>query len=366
MTQQQNTWDPRFSEIRMARRVDVTNTIDDVMTFKFGQYWPPYPFRLNMTNADLVIYPKIVGPNDPTGTLVWDQNWIGEIWIGDKTITNSEMVRYTTFDKSTTLVAIPRSKIGSSTQIAVRITGVRDGNSLLYDQFYFTLSSDVAQNPVSPGTGDGGATVTIPCYVTDINPQFNSLASTASSQSFSVVLSRQDCVWNISKTADWITLTGTTSRTGNSTVSYSVTENTTNDIRTGTILVGEQEFVVVQRGKPQTVTVTETACYPTTTNASSRLLEVSGGTSSFTIGMSKSTCPFTVTKDSDWITLSSPTSFTGSGTINYTVAQNTSTTPRVGTISTNGMIHVVVQKGKPRILTTAPRELVEVPVKPQQ
>jgi hypothetical protein len=57
------------------------------------------------------------------------------------------------------------------------------------------------------------------------------------------------CAWNASSNASWITITSATSGTGNSTVNFTVDPNTTNAVRTGSLIVAGQTFTVTQRKK---------------------------------------------------------------------------------------------------------------------
>ncbi|MCY7345346.1 MAG: S8 family serine peptidase [Pyrinomonadaceae bacterium] len=61
----------------------------------------------------------------------------------------------------------------------------------------------------------------------------------------------------------------------------------------------------------------------------------------------------TSTGTSSWISITSGATGSGNGTINYTVAANTGTTQRTGTITVNGQTHTVAQSGTS---TPAPRK----------
>jgi hypothetical protein len=66
----------------------------------------------------------------------------------------------------------------------------------------------------------------------------------------------------------------------------------------------------------------------------------SGGTISFTLG---SSCSWTATTNASWITFTSATSGTGSGSVTYSVAVNGSGVPRSGTITIGGQTYMVYQ-----------------------
>ncbi len=67
-----------------------------------------------------------------------------------------------------------------------------------------------------------------------------------------------------------------------------------------------------------------------------------------------STCNWTATSNATWITISSGGSGTGNGTVNYTVAANTATTSRMGTITVAGQTATVTQAGVPCSFTASP------------
>ena len=57
------------------------------------------------------------------------------------------------------------------------------------------------------------------------------------------------------------------------------------------------------------------------------------------------TCPWTAVSNDAWITITSGSSGDGSGTVEYSVAENTDPNPRTGTITVAGYTHTVYQAG---------------------
>jgi len=352
---QQQVWNPMFDEIQLTRKKNDSNDFEKVITFTFDQYWPPYPFRLDLSEATIAIFPKIKGPSSPD--LVWDQNWFGEIWLGDSELTNKEMELVANFNKDTEYVLLPREKIGSNTKAVVRINGNRDGDVILYDQFYFTLSSEIGENAVSGGDGDGDTSpppvTQVPCYTASISSPSRLFDYLASSGSFSVNSSRDDCVWNISKNGSWITVNGSNSRTGDSTIQYTISENTTNETRTGTITVGSQNFTVVQKAKNQEQPPPpsiEIPCYSTSLSESYKLFPTTGGSGTYTVSFNKSDCSWEVVSDSSWLSISGPVNRQGSSNVTYSVSENDTESVRVGKIFTSNQTHVVVQSPKEKTI----------------
>lgn len=62
------------------------------------------------------------------------------------------------------------------------------------------------------------------------------------------VSTQSGCTWIPTSDSSWITLQGSGTRTGNGTVSYSVSANSTTSNRTGTITISGQIFTITQQG----------------------------------------------------------------------------------------------------------------------
>jgi hypothetical protein len=72
-----------------------------------------------------------------------------------------------------------------------------------------------------------------------------------------------------------------------------------------------------------------------------------GGTGNITVTASDPSCTRTATSNDAFITVTSGASGTGSGTVSYTVATNSSTSSRTGTITVAGQTFTVTQAGAP-------------------
>jgi hypothetical protein len=81
--------------------------------------------------------------------------------------------------------------------------------------------------------------------------------------------------------------------------------------------------------------------FPTSQSFSS-----AGGSGSVNV-TAPSGCPWTATSNASWITITSGSSGNGNGTVNYSVASNPSTTPRIGTMTIAGQTFTVTQDGTP-------------------
>ena len=61
-----------------------------------------------------------------------------------------------------------------------------------------------------------------------------------------VTASSSACTWTANTTNSWIIITSGSSGTGNGTVGYNISANTTGNNRTGTIAVAEKTFTITQ------------------------------------------------------------------------------------------------------------------------
>lgn len=166
----------------------------------------------------------------------------------------------------------------------------------------------------------------------------------AASQSFgagggsgSVVLNTgSTCLWTATSPAAWITPT-TGSGGGASTITYVVAPNTTTKSRTETLTIATQKFTVSQAAG------SGTGC-SYTLSSSSKSFTASGGSSSISVTTTTG-CAWTAASNTSWITVTAGAAGNGSGTVSYTVAANTSTTSRSGTLTIAGKTFTVSQSG---------------------
>jgi hypothetical protein len=91
----------------------------------------------------------------------------------------------------------------------------------------------------------------------------------------------------------------------------------------------------------RTITVTCSGTY--SVSPASRSMPKGGGANSVTVTSDGSACGFSASSNVSWLTITSGASGTGSGTINYSAAANTSTFSRSGHITVGGVTHTVSQ-----------------------
>ncbi|MBS1808231.1 MAG: BACON domain-containing protein [Acidobacteria bacterium] len=159
-----------------------------------------------------------------------------------------------------------------------------------------------------------------------------SVASTSSTGSVNVTAA-STCSWTATSQASWITITSTLPVAGNGAVSYSVQANA-GPARTGTLTIAGQTYTITQA----------TNC-TYSLSATSTNVTAAATTRSVTVTASNTVCPWTSVSNANWITVTAGTSGTGNGTVNLSIAANSSTTARVGTVTIAGQTYTVDQAG---------------------
>ena len=145
------------------------------------------------------------------------------------------------------------------------------------------------------------------------------------------------CAWTATSSAPWLTVTSGATGSGNGTVGYSVAANPNTTLRTATISAGGQTFTVTQAAVVCSTTISPTASSPT----------AAGGAATVAVTANAGSCAWTAASNAPWITITAGASGSGSGTVDYTVAANTSTTGRTGTMTIAGQTMTVTQAGAP-------------------
>lgn len=215
------------------------------------------------------------------------------------------------------------------------------------------LTYVVAPNGGPARTGTltvAGQTVAIEQVTTacsyDVLPDSQSFGSAGGSGNIGIT-TLNGCPWTATTDVDWITL-GVANGGGNgsATVTYWVNGNETLETRTATITIAGHVTTVTQAGITCSFDI----------SPANRTFTADGGTD-FVNMAAADACSWTATSNDSWITIDSGGSGSGWGTIYYSVAENTSGSPRTGTISIVGQTFTLFQtseamQGSPDILWT--------------
>ena len=164
-----------------------------------------------------------------------------------------------------------------------------------------------------------------------ISPTVANLGPSASTNTIEVTAAA-GCAWAAAETASWISITSGASGSGDGTVTYSVIANVTTSPRNAMITVAGQSFNVIQAGQPCTYTLTPAG-------AAVQAAATIGTVDVAALG----SCAWTATSSAPWVTITSGGSGSGNGTVGYSVASNTTTSPRTGTLTIGGQPFTITQ-----------------------
>ena len=140
-----------------------------------------------------------------------------------------------------------------------------------------------------------------------------------------------DCIWTAVSNDPFITITKHTGET----VRYSVRDNTNNVPRTGTITIAGQTFTVNQRAGGCTFSLGKGARF-----------KAVGGSKTVKVKLRFNDCTWTAISNDSFITISGDGSGVGRGIITYSVAANTNTVERSGTMTIAGKTYTIIQPGE--------------------
>ena len=151
------------------------------------------------------------------------------------------------------------------------------------------------------------------------------------------------CAWTAVANDAFITINSGTPGSGNGTVGYTVAANVTTTSRTGTITVAGLTFTVTQDGT--------SPCNYGITPSSASYTSI-GGSSSVAV-TANAGCTWSASSAASWVTISTA-SGSGNGTVPYTVATNTSSISRNGTLTIAGNPFTITQTGVTCTYSIAP------------
>lgn len=180
----------------------------------------------------------------------------------------------------------------------------------------------------------------------EIEPAGQSFTAAGGSGSPVTVTTSAGCTWTARTTDAWITVTGGASGTGSGTVSYTVAANT-GAARTGTLTIAGETFTVSQAA-PVAATCSFSIA-PT-----SQSIAAAGGAGTPVAVTTSNGCTWTAASNVNWITVTSPATGSGNGSVAFTVAQNTALTDRSGTLTIAGHTFTVNQAATPCTFTITP------------
>lgn len=165
-----------------------------------------------------------------------------------------------------------------------------------------------------------------------VSPMTQSLAQAAGTLTINVT-AQPGCDWRASSNATWMRVLWGGLAYGNGSAGLSVAANTGTFSRTGTLTVAGKTVSITQSG-PCTYSVSPT----------NPQISASGGANTLSVAAGVG-CAWSasVSTTATWITITSGQSGTGDGTVAYSVAPNSSTSSRTGTLTVAGRTVTVKQ-----------------------
>ncbi len=159
-----------------------------------------------------------------------------------------------------------------------------------------------------------------------LNPSSVAAPAPASNGTIQVTSTNQALTWTAVSNNSWLTITQGASGTGNGSFQYSAGGNTSAAARMGTITV------TPSNGTGATLTVTQAGGMLTISPATATA-NPAGDTGTVSVSTQDSSLQWTAAKTGDWITITAGASGTGSGSVQWSAAANTTSASRSGTIS---------------------------------
>jgi hypothetical protein len=147
------------------------------------------------------------------------------------------------------------------------------------------------------------------------------------------------CSWAAAPTATWLSVSSGATGSGNGTVAYAVAANTATSPRSGSITV-----TGTGQSTPVTLTVSQAAA-AFALGSTSASVAAAASTGSISVTAASSTATWTAVSSAAWVSITSGASGKGSQSVGYSVAANTGTTTRTGTVTVAGLTYTISQGG---------------------
>jgi hypothetical protein len=234
-----------------------------------------------------------------------------------------------------TLVGCAWDVLNTNLWIQITSAGNGTGDAVIA----YTVSSNVSVFPRAGTVQVGGQSFTInqdgaPCLFA-VLPVAQQHGYQGATNSFSVT-TQDGCVWNAENTNTWIALASSSNQTNGGTAGYVVAPNASHLARTGTVVVAGQAVTIAQAGAPCSYVIApeqRAHGYEAVTNS----VDVTPAYD----------CPWTVASSTPWISILSPLSGTGTGTVSYALAANPEIHARTGTVQIADQVLTLEQAGAP-------------------
>lgn len=191
----------------------------------------------------------------------------------------------------------------------------------------------------------GGVTNTLAVQTTVLQKCTYSISPTAANATAAAsgysaqVTAPAGCSWSATPSASWITLSSGATGNGNGTVAYQVAGNAATSTRSAAITISG-----TGQTTPVTLTVNQ-AAVAFALGATSANVAAGASTGSISVTAASSTATWTAVSNAAWVSITSGASGKGTQNVAYSVAANTGTAGRSGTITAAGLTYTINQAG---------------------
>jgi uncharacterized protein (TIGR03437 family) len=212
----------------------------------------------------------------------------------------------------------------------ISASGTGQGNG----SFSYSVQPNTAKESRTGTITVGNDTLVVtqqPACSFTLAPPFQQIRSSAETGSITVTANVSSCVRNAISDSPWLTIPVGSTGTGNGTISWSAAANTTPTTRSAKITVGDATFSLQQEGGSCSYSISPSA----------QNIPAIGSSGSFAL---TTTCQWTATSSSPWLSVVGNSSGTGSATISFRADANPSPVIRTGSISVGGTAFQVTQE----------------------
>jgi uncharacterized protein (TIGR03437 family) len=229
------------------------------------------------------------------------------------------------------LSSCTRTAISDAAWLTIPVGSTGTGSGTL--SWTATANNQGAQRTGRITVGDATFTVQQEgaACTSSIAPSTQSLPAAGGTGSFTLTT---NCAWQAASTAPWLSITSSTTGSGNATITFSAPPNLSPQSRSASITVGTTAFTVTQEGTPCQLTISASALDVTAT----------GGPGEFNV-VTQGGCNWTAVTNVSWIIFTSPAAGSGDATVTFSVAPNTTPGARTGVITVGPRTYTVTQAG---------------------
>ncbi len=162
-------------------------------------------------------------------------------------------------------------------------------------------------------------------------------ASKGGPETIKVTSHGTNCTWTTVSSNSFITVTSGASGTNNASVVLGIAANPDAVARTGTVSIAEQTVTIAQAAAKCAFTLaTNSASFAST-----------GGSGSVAVTANGGACAWKVVNPQKFVTITSATSFSGDGTVTYTVESNSTTKARTDVMTIGAKKYTITESTAP-------------------